>query len=206
MFARMSDSSVLICPPGTVICLLPALAKRAGTRAFIAEDPSSTETYHWFEKEILEERNKLRLDTVGYDAVDESDYMNLLQNVNLEMPLDAIGEVETERQGNADGSKELEREEVENQVELEQVERDSYILPSASVIDEIDRTDRVIENPIAIPTEDETFRGQVQSIEEAFLRKISLLKERIMQEVVQEPKSKESETDERESKILPPLT
>lgn len=197
MFARMIDSSVLICPPGTVICLLPALAKRAGTRAFIAEDPSSTETYHWFEKEMLEERIKLRLHTVGYDAVDESDYINLLQSVNLEMPLDAIGEVETARQGNADGSKELEREEVENKVELEQVERDSYILPSASVIDEIDRTNRVIENPIAIPTEDEAFRGQVQSIEEAFFEEA---------EVVQEPKSKESETEERESKILPPLT
>ena len=149
MFARMIDSSVLICPPGTVICLLPALAKRAGTRAFIAEDPSAAETYHWFESQILEERKRLGLDVVGYDAVDENDYMNLLQNVNLEMPLDTIGEVQLERQGDL-GRNKVKSGEAEIQVKQAE-ERDSQVLPSASVIGEIDQTDRAIENPIASP-------------------------------------------------------
>merc|ERR1719223_1812259 len=39
-FSRMIKARILVCPPGTVMCLLPALGKKPGKKAYIAENPS----------------------------------------------------------------------------------------------------------------------------------------------------------------------
>lgn len=95
-FSRMVNSRILICPPGTISCLLPALAKKAGKKAYIAEDPSEEETFQWMEDHLLKERKRLGFQEVGYDAVPDADYLNIISDVDLDMPLEAIGENENE--------------------------------------------------------------------------------------------------------------
>lgn len=81
-FSRLIEGRITICPPGTVMCLLPALAKKAGRKAYIAEDQSNLVTYHWFENHVLEERKSLRFQEVGYDAVPDDGYLDILSDVD----------------------------------------------------------------------------------------------------------------------------
>lgn len=48
-YSRMILSKYLICPPGTVNCLLPALAKEDNTYAVINENQEKPNTWHWFD-------------------------------------------------------------------------------------------------------------------------------------------------------------
>ena len=91
-YTRMINARILVCPPGTIMCLLPALSKKAGKKAYIAEDPSEVETFQWFENHVLAERKALGFQEKGFDDVDESDYLTIISDVSLDMPLDAIGE------------------------------------------------------------------------------------------------------------------
>lgn len=91
---RMINARILVCPPGTIMCLLPALAKKAGTKAYIAEDPSEVETFKWFEYHVLAERKALGFQDKGFDAFVETDYLDIISDVSLDMPLDVIGERE----------------------------------------------------------------------------------------------------------------
>lgn len=86
-FARMMNVKTLICPPGTISCLLPALAKIAGKKAFVAEDGSSLETFHWFEH-LIKKRKSLGLQNVGFDAVADEDFLAISEEASKEMPLD----------------------------------------------------------------------------------------------------------------------
>mmetsp|Transcript_219 Transcript_219/g.322 ORF Transcript_219/g.322 Transcript_219/m.322 type:complete len:765 (-) Transcript_219:2068-4362(-) len=86
-FSRMMSSSILICPPGTVMCLLPALGKLAGKKAYVAEDGSKPATFHWFE-DIIEKRKKLGLQRPGYDAVADEDYLIISEEITQEVPED----------------------------------------------------------------------------------------------------------------------
>jgi len=45
-YARMILAHTLVCPPGTVSCLLPAIAKQK--TAIVMEIPQEVSTYHWF--------------------------------------------------------------------------------------------------------------------------------------------------------------
>lgn len=47
-YSRMVMAKMLMCPPGTVSCLLPALAKPEGTNAVVVEALNRENTYHWF--------------------------------------------------------------------------------------------------------------------------------------------------------------
>ena len=94
-YARMTNARILICPPGTVMCLLPALSKKAGTKAYIAEDPAHKETFHWFEHDVLEERKNAGIQEAGYDIEDE-DFLDIIDDVDPIMDVAAIGEDENE--------------------------------------------------------------------------------------------------------------
>lgn len=48
-YSRMILSKYLICPPGTVNCLLPALAKEDDTYAVISENQDRPQTWRWFD-------------------------------------------------------------------------------------------------------------------------------------------------------------
>lgn len=47
-YSRMILSHILICPPNTVSCLFPALAKEQSKTAVILESPQLGTTFHWF--------------------------------------------------------------------------------------------------------------------------------------------------------------
>jgi len=47
-YSRMILSHTLICPPNTVSCLFPALAKEQSKTAVILESPQLGTTFHWF--------------------------------------------------------------------------------------------------------------------------------------------------------------
>lgn len=91
-YARMINARILVCPPGTVMCMLPALGKKAGKKAYIAEDSSEKETYKWFENHILEERKRLGFQEEGFDAVSAADFLDIISDVDTSMPLGVIGE------------------------------------------------------------------------------------------------------------------
>jgi hypothetical protein len=91
----MINCRILICPPGTVMCLLPALSKKAGKNAYIAEDPAHEETFDWFEHEVLEERKNAGIQDVDYDIADE-EFLNIINDVDSTMDVAAIGENENE--------------------------------------------------------------------------------------------------------------
>mmetsp|Transcript_6167 Transcript_6167/g.9355 ORF Transcript_6167/g.9355 Transcript_6167/m.9355 type:complete len:576 (+) Transcript_6167:62-1789(+) len=92
-FSRMINSKILICPPGTVMCLLPALSKKAGTKAYVAEDPAHKETYHWFENHVLKERKEIGIQDAGYDAIPDEDFLQISEIASdTEMPVATIGE------------------------------------------------------------------------------------------------------------------
>lgn len=93
-YTRMIKARILVCPPGTVLCLLPAIAKRADQKSFIAEDSSGVETFRWFENHVLAEKMDLGLQETTFDTVEETDYLKVMTNVSLEMSLDVIGEGE----------------------------------------------------------------------------------------------------------------
>jgi len=80
-FSRMIEARITICPPGTVMCLLPALGKRASKKAYIAEDVAEKATFHWFEEHVLQERKRLGFEEVGFDAVPDSDYLDIISDV-----------------------------------------------------------------------------------------------------------------------------
>jgi len=90
-YARMIDARILICPPGTVMCLLPALGKKPGKKAYIAEDPSREATFHWFENHVLEERKRLGFQEMEFDAVAESDFIDIISDVDLTIPVGVVG-------------------------------------------------------------------------------------------------------------------
>ena len=79
-YARMIYVHKLICPPGSVSCLLPALVKVDGTSAVIAEGSSNPETLGWFEH-ISD--SKVTLQNIEVVELSEED-----QN----MPTEIIGE------------------------------------------------------------------------------------------------------------------
>jgi len=87
-YARMMNSKILICPPGTVDCLIPALGKDAGKKAYVAEDGSRPATFHWFENHLLEKRKSIGLQQVGYDAVSDEDYLIISAEASVDRPLD----------------------------------------------------------------------------------------------------------------------
>merc|ERR1719330_2345417 len=82
------SSSVLVCPPGTVMCLLPALGKLAGKKAYVAEDGSKPATFHWFE-DVIKKRKDLGLQKPGYDAVADEDYLIISEEMTEDLPEDA---------------------------------------------------------------------------------------------------------------------
>lgn len=47
-YSRMILSHALVCPPGTISCLFPALAKESSKEAIMFESSDRTSTYHWF--------------------------------------------------------------------------------------------------------------------------------------------------------------
>ena len=47
-YSRMILSHTLVCPPGTISCLMPALAKQFSKETIFFESPEKTSTYHWF--------------------------------------------------------------------------------------------------------------------------------------------------------------
>lgn len=76
------------------MCLLPALGKLAGKKAYIAENGSSPETFHWFEH-LSEKRKHLGLQNVGYDAVADEDYLVISEEITqssmpADLPLDDL--------------------------------------------------------------------------------------------------------------------
>jgi len=48
LFSRMINSHLLICPPGTITCLLPALSKQGNKETVMMETPNKPSTYKWF--------------------------------------------------------------------------------------------------------------------------------------------------------------
>ena len=100
-FSRMINCKILICPPGTVMCLLPALSKQAGTKAYIAEDPAYKETYKWFENHVLKERKEIGIQDAGYDEIAEEQFLDIVSEVDTlsndaHLPVTVIGEDENE--------------------------------------------------------------------------------------------------------------
>jgi len=47
-YSRMIMAHILICPPGTITCLLPALARQDTKKSIIFESSSQLSTFHWF--------------------------------------------------------------------------------------------------------------------------------------------------------------
>jgi len=80
-FSRMMNAKVLICPPGIIQCLLPALGKQAGKKAFIAEDSSHAGTYHWFEENVLKERKRIGFQDPGFVATSDEDFLDIISDV-----------------------------------------------------------------------------------------------------------------------------
>ena len=96
-FSRMIKARILVCPPGTVMCLLPALGKKPGKKAYIAENPSQKLTFQWFEDHLLQERKSLGLQDEGYDAVLDEEFLDIISDVNVSMPVSVIGESDNEQ-------------------------------------------------------------------------------------------------------------
>lgn len=96
-FARMMNVKILTCPPKTINCILPALAKLAGKKAFIADDGSDPQTSHWFQK-LIEKRKELGLFRVGFDPVSDEDFLVISEQASMEtMPEDLpLDELDTE--------------------------------------------------------------------------------------------------------------
>ena len=64
-----------------------ALGKIAGTKAYIAEDGSRPQTFHWFDI-LIEKRKSLGFQKIGYDAVPDEDYLIISQEVTTDIPED----------------------------------------------------------------------------------------------------------------------
>ena len=103
-FSRMLHTKLLICPPGTVGCLLPALAKNPNTKVYIAEHPDRPSTRHWYDY-LLEEHKKTRVvsATAPNEVLKEEARMNafdleILDNVDLTMPLELVVDGLTEEE------------------------------------------------------------------------------------------------------------
>jgi len=108
-YARMITANVLVCPPGTVNCLLPALAKTGAMSgvpvitedeeakwgsAVVAEDKSRVMTSGWFQSLGVEKRDSFTYNW-GYDHLSGLEhYVTVLENVNVTLPLNVIGESE----------------------------------------------------------------------------------------------------------------
>jgi hypothetical protein len=113
-FTRMIQSRILVCPPGTVMCLLPALGKKPGKKAYVAEDPSEEETYRWFENHVLAERKSLGFQEKGYDAVGELDYLDIISDAGTMLSIDQMGDVGANTEQGYIGEDQLPQEAIES--------------------------------------------------------------------------------------------
>jgi len=68
-FSRMVTAKLLLCPPGTLSCLLPALVKPRGTFAIVAETPDGDSTYHWFDGLGADRLNNMELVSLSEEDV-----------------------------------------------------------------------------------------------------------------------------------------
>lgn len=79
-FTRMVNVKTLICPPGSVSCLLPAVAKNPGTKAVIIEASNHPVTFDWFHS--LKQMDEIKDSVSVYSVNDDLLYM----------PVELIGE------------------------------------------------------------------------------------------------------------------
>lgn len=100
-FSRMVAVKTLICPPGSVSCLLPAVAKNPGTSAIIVDAMSRPATHAWFEH------------LKGLNQVEQSVSVVNVAADQLSMPKEVIGE-RAKNPNQAASTDETPREEKEN--------------------------------------------------------------------------------------------
>ena len=79
-FTRMVNVKTLVCPPGSVSCLLPAVAKNPGTKAVIIEASNHPVTFDWFHN--LKQMEGIKDSVSVYSVNDDLLYM----------PVELIGE------------------------------------------------------------------------------------------------------------------
>jgi len=92
ILARAAHAKTLVCSPGTITCIIPALGKMEGTKAVLAQASSVKTGYDWIEP-------LMQYDSRLADKI-ELLYLETESN-NMEMNLDVIGEI---TRSGADGS------------------------------------------------------------------------------------------------------
>lgn len=78
-YSRMILSHILICPPGTITCLFPVLARQATKSSVIFESQDRLSTFHWFAllKGISGDETDSLTQKIRIIPVDESDMMQV---------------------------------------------------------------------------------------------------------------------------------